>query len=432
MWSDSAPIGGRSALAQVVRHPVTLWVAFLAVHVILGQLALVTGKAPLGDVTTAYQPWAVHAVQTGSFPGIQTPWVYPIGALPLILAPLAAGEHGYLVGWLVLVLLFDAVAFAAMIRRRTRRRVAAAWWWLGFLMLLGPIAVSRLDALSVAIAIVGLVALTSRPRLATVLLTIATWIKVWPAAILAAMVVSMRQRWRIIGAAALSSVAIAVIALALGSGMNLFSFVGTQADRGLQIEAPISTPWMWAAGLRRPGNYIYYDQNILTFQVTGDGISTAIAVMTPMLLLAVVAVLLIGIRAVAAGRTATEVLPALSLALVTTTIAFNKVGSPQYVAWLAAPVIVGLILQGRAFRTAAILAAITAALTQIVYPVLYVYLLYAALPMIAVLTLRNLLFFVVLGWAIWALWTAGRSVEPGLGSRAHRTGQDRTEDRRRT
>ncbi|MEO6827278.1 MAG: glycosyltransferase 87 family protein [Microbacteriaceae bacterium] len=432
MSFDSAPISGRSALSRFLRSPVTLWVAFIAVHVVLGELALVTGKAPLGDVTTAYQPWAAHAVQTGSFPGIQTPWVYPIGALPAILAPLLAGEHGYVAGWLVLVLLFDAAAFAAVIHRRTRRRVAAAWWWLGFLLLLGPIAVSRLDALSVALAVVGLVAVASRPHLATVLLTIATWIKVWPAAILAAMVVSMRHRWRIIGLAALASAAIAAIAVALGSGPNVFSFIGTQADRGLQIEAPISAAWMWAAGLHRPGNYIYYDQKILTFQVTGDGIGTAIAVMTPLLLLAVVAVLLTGIRAAAAGRSATDVLPTLSLALVTTTIAFNKVGSPQYVAWLAAPVIIGLILRGKEFRTPAILVAATAALTQIVYPVLYVYLLYADLAMITVLTLRNVLFFVILGWAMWALWTAGRTVEPGPGLRAGRPRQDRTEDRRRT
>ena len=61
--------------------------------------------------------------------------------------------------------------------------------------------------------------------------------------------------------------------------------------------------------------------------------------------------LLIGIRAVRRGAPVTRILPELSLALVAAFIAFNKVGSPQYVTWLAAPVVIGLVYQGRGFRT---------------------------------------------------------------------------------
>ena len=42
------------------------------------------------------------------------------------------------------------------------------------------------------------------------------------------------------------------------------------------------------------------------------------------------------------GARATEVLPVLALALVSGLIAFNKVGSPQFMTWLAVPVILGL------------------------------------------------------------------------------------------
>lgn len=407
----SVSSNGRPAIGRFLGHPVTLWIAFLVVHLILGQLALTTGDVPLGDVTSVYKQWALQAEHGGPIVGIQTPWVYPLLALVPILAPLAAGDRWYAGGWLTMVLLFDAVAFAVVIFRRTPRRIAAAWWWLVFLLLLGPIAVSRLDTVTASIAIVAVLVLAARPRLATVLLTVATWVKVWPAAILAAMVVAMRCRWRILGTAVVTSVGIVAVGLVVGGGPNMLSFISAQADRGLQIEAPISTPWMWAAGLHLPGSFIYFDRNLVTFQVTGDGINTAVALMTPLLVLATLAVLLIGLRAVNGGRSMTRVLPALSLALVTTTIALNKVGSPQYLVWLAAPVIAGLVCQGRAFRTPAILVAVTAGLTQVFYPVLYDVLLNADLVLIAVLTIRNLMFFVLLGWALFSLWHDGRTVE---------------------
>ena len=215
-----------------------------------------------------------------SFPGIQTPWVYPIGALPLILAPLAAGEQGYLVGWLVLVLLFDAAAFAAMIRRRTRRRVAAAWWWIGFLILLGPIAMGRIDSITVPLAIVGVLFVVARPPGGGD-----------PAG----------RRHLDQGVAGGSAGRVGgglpatlahprggggdqrgdqAIALLLGGGANLFSFVGEQAARGLQVEAPISTS---GCGRRSPGSagtFVYYDRALLTWQVAGLGVDVASAMMT--------------------------------------------------------------------------------------------------------------------------------------------------------
>ena len=36
---------------------------------------------------------------------------------------------------------------------RRPRQLRAAWWWLGFLLLLGPIAIGRLDSVSVPIVI---------------------------------------------------------------------------------------------------------------------------------------------------------------------------------------------------------------------------------------------------------------------------------------
>ncbi len=400
-----------STLRRVAASPLSLWIAFLSVHLLLGGLALHGNGMGLGDVYLVYKPWAQLAAQGTSIVGVSTDWVYPFAALVPIMLPLLAGADNYVGGWLTLVLLVDAAAFAVLIGGRERRRLAAGWWWLAFLLLLGPIAVGRLDAVSVALAIVGLLWLTLHERAAVVTLTIATWIKVWPAALIVAAVIALRSRWRIVVTAAVTSLVIVIVPLIFGAGMHVLSFITAQTGRGLQIEAPVSTIWMWQAAFHVPDAVVYYDRDILTFQVTGAGSVTAASLMNPLLAVCSVVVALIGIRAVRRGTPVTRILPELTLALVSAFIAFNKVGSPQYVAWLAVPVVLGLVYQGRGFRIPAILVTVTAALTQLIYPYLYDWLLSVHPAMVAVLTVRNLMYFVVLGWAITALWRGPRGTE---------------------
>jgi hypothetical protein len=400
-----------SAVRRVAANPLTLWIAFLVVHLVLGWLAMHGDGMGLGDVYLVYKPWAQLAAQGTSIVGVQADWVYPFAALVPIMLPLLAGADNYVGGWLTLVLLLDAAAFAVLIGGRERRRIAAAWWWLAFLLLLGPIAVGRLDAVSVSLAIVGMLWLMLHERAAVVTLTIATWIKVWPAALIVAAVIALRSRWRILVTGVVTSLLIVIVPLIFGAGMHVFSFITAQTGRGLQIEAPVSTIWMWQAAFHVPDAVVYYDRDILTFQVTGAGSVAAASLMNPLLAVCAVVVALIGVRAVRRGTPVTRILPELSLALVSAFIAFNKVGSPQYVAWLAVPVVIGLVYQGRGFRTPAILVGITAALTQVIYPYLYGWLLAVDTGMVAVLTVRNLLYFVVLGWAIAALWRGKRGAE---------------------
>ncbi len=404
MGRDAAPTAARRLLAS----PFTLWIAFLLVHLLLGALALDQGKG-LGDVYLVYKPWAQLAAQGTSIVGVTTDWVYPFAALVPIMLPLLLGADNYVGGWLTMVLLLDAAAFAVLIVGREPRRIVAAWWWLVFLVLLGPIAVGRLDSVSAALAIVGLLWLTMHEKAAVAVLTIATWIKVWPAAIIAAAVVALRTRRHVIAVAAVTSLIIVIVPLIFGAGLRVLSFITMQTGRGLQIEAPISTIWMWQAALHVPGAIVYYDRDLLTFQVTGAGTTAAGALMNPLLALTAIVVALIGIRSVRRGTPYTRILPELSLALVTAFIAFNKVGSPQYIVWFAAPVIIGLVYQGRGFRTPALLVGAIAGLTQVIYPYLYDLLLNPQPAMVAVLTARNLLYFVLLGWTIAALWRGPRA-----------------------
>lgn len=378
-----------------------LWLGFAVVHLLLGALALYGYGVPMGDVTLVYSPWAQQTLGGGPIIGIDEPWVYPILALVPILVPAFFGFGFYDLSWLGMIVIVNAWAFATLIGHDAvgpARR--AARWWLLFLVLVGPIAVSRIDSVTVPLVIVALLWLGSRPRVAWVLLTCATWVKVWPAAVIAALLVTLTRRWQVLVTAVVASAAIVVVPLGLGAGWNLLSFVGKQGARGLQVEAPISTVWLWGAVFGQSGSRIYYDKILLTWQVVGPGVQTAEVVMTWLMAVSVAAILLLGVFAIRRSAAPVELLPPLVLALVACLIAFNKVGSPQFVTWLAAPVILGLVTSGRAFRTPAILVGVIAVLTQLVYPYLYGYLLSLAPPMVAALTVRNLLYFVVIGWAV--------------------------------
>lgn len=392
------------------------WGGFVVVHAWLGLLNLTGPGLPLGDVTYVYSFWMDQALVADFWVGIDSVWVYPVLALvPMLIATLGGTEQ-YSVTWLVMIVILNAVAFGFLTEwGRSRARLATAWWWLGFLALLGPIALGRLDSVTVPIAIVGVLLISARPRAAAIVLTVATWIKVWPAALLGAAVIALRTRRAIVLTGAVLSAGIVLIALAFGSGGNVFSFVGQQTGRGLQIEAPVSVPWLWQVAAGVPGTAIYYDQEILTFQVLGPGVEAASAVMTPLLAISVAAIALLGVRAVRRGVAGQALLPVLALALTTALIAFNKVGSPQFISWLAVPIVLGLVTsahgRGRSFRVPAGIVLVIAAVTQVVYPYLYDFLLAANPAMLAALTVRNALLFVLLGWAIRAILTARGSLE---------------------
>ena len=402
-----------SVLRSVVSNRVTLWIGFVAAHFWLGMLALYGPGFPLGDVVVVYKQWTDQIVMNDFWVGIDAPWVYPVLAIVPMLAAFALGPGLYASTWISIVMLLDAVGFAAITGWLTsRRRAGVAWWWIGFLVLLGPIAVARIDAITVPLAIVGVLLLATRPTAAGVVLAVATWIKVWPAALVAAVVISSRHRKDVVVAALGTTAVVVAVALLFGSGAHVFSFVTEQTGRGLQAEAPITTFWMWAAALGVPGTYVYYDTDILTYQVVGRGVDVAAAVMTPILAVVALGVAAVGIWAVRRGAAAADLLAPLALAIVTTLIAFNKVGSPQFISWLAVPVVLGLATKlagrGRPFAVPAAIVLLVAALTQSFYPYLYDELLSLNPVLLVILTLRNLLLFVLLGWAVRAVVLTGR------------------------
>ncbi|MDL5352638.1 DUF2029 domain-containing protein [Microbacterium sp. zg-YB36] len=402
---------------------VVLWVAFAIVHVAIARLGFVLPNEPMGDVYRVYQPWSACALWGGvegfcpagrEIMGITVPWVYPqLALVPMVLAWLFAWTGSYTVGWVVMVVLANAGAFALLVGRgRSRGRSGAAWFWLASIALLGPVGLYRLDGFTAALAVAGCLWLAGRPFVASALLAIATWIKVWPAALLAAAVITGRRRGPVVIGALVVSAVTLIVVVAGGGGAYAFGFVQGQTDRGLQIEAPVSAFYLWRAVLGLPGSQVFYDGGLLTFQVTGPQVDALIAIMTPLLAFAMIAVVAIGARKAWLGARYAVLFPPLALTVVMTFIVVNKVGSPQFASWIAAPLVLGLVLDRRRWRGPASLALVTVLLTQLVYPLLYAGVLTTAPLPIAVLTVRNALYLALLVWALVRLVRV--PVRPGI------------------
>ncbi|GAA1467428.1 membrane protein [Microbacterium thalassium] len=379
-----------------------LWIGFAVVHVLLVSVEFLTGRSAAWDVDQLYRWWADLVVAGVQIPGITEAWVYPAFALvPIMLARLLATVVDYTFAWAVLVTAVDALAFALLIgNAASRGRRAAAWFWLLAMTALGAVGVFRLDALTVPLAVAGGLWLVGRPWIGSALLAAATWLKVWPAAMLAAAFIAVRRRWAVLGGAVAVSALIVLAVVAAGGAPYLLSFVGDQTTRGLQIEAPVSTVYLWLAVLGDPGAWVYYDADMITFQITGPNVDPVIAAMTPLMAVAMLAVAALGAAAAWRGARFAALFPPLALSLVLAFIVFNKVGSPQYMTWLIAPLVIGLVLDRGHWRLPALATLFTLALTQLIFPWFYDTLLAVSPLMVAVITVRNALLVGLFGWTV--------------------------------
>ena len=381
-----------------------LWCSFLLVHALVAAMGWLYPSQPMGDVVLVYEPWSSTALSGGPIVGVTETWVYPqLALVPMLIAkilsmPLIAvlGVSGaYLIAWAVLVTVLDAVAFAVLIGRSpSQPRRTAAWFWIAALLLLGPIALYRIDAITVPVAVIAGLWLSRRPAAAAALLAVGAWIKIWPGALLLAAVVAARSRMRILLTALAVSAAVIALLLLLGADTEIFGFLTEQTGRGLQIEAVAATPFLWlaVAGSAR----IEYSFEILTFQIEAQGADAVGAVLTPLMAVLVVVVSVIGAVKAMRGASFPRLFPPLALSLVIALIVLNKVGSPQFQTWLIPPVILWLVLdRARAVGPAVIVLALCA-LTCLVYPLNYDALLRAEMLPVAILSLRNVLLVVAL------------------------------------
>ena len=391
-----------AALQERFMRRKSLWSCFALIH--LGFFVALSGLVFSGGVLSDirfYRQWAFDGLNDGIWQGISMDWVYPIGAMAPMLLAAVLGPALYQLAWFLIFTALNAAAVAVLIKPGTPSRYAAAYWWLAITALLGPVAVGRVDGLTAPLVIIGLLLLAARPVIASALLALATWMKVWPAAVILAVLVAWPRRLTLVLTGAAVSAVMAGIVAAGGGIHHLLSFVGAQGARGMQMEAPFTTPGLWQAILGGSNAYIFEDKLINTREVRGAMGEPVAALMMPLLAAAALAVVLLLIWALRRGADAGELLISGSLALVAAFIVFNKVGSPQFMLWLGAVVAVGLAWEGGSWRVPALLMLAIAPLTTLVYPMFYAALYNDLNVAVALaLTVRNVLLLVLFGWSL--------------------------------
>jgi hypothetical protein len=375
---------------------------FVVLHLLFLLLLIprIAGGETYGDVSL-YRQWAFQGLSQGNWQGVDVAWVYPIVALVPMVAAAAFGYSHYMLGWFLICVVLNFFALVALLRSKaTLWGWQSAYLWIVLTAILGPLVFSRVDGISAPIVVVGLVIASSRPTIASALLSTATWIKVWPAGVVLALVVVSKARLRVISAgAAVSAVAVFAV-ISHGGVANLFGFIQAQSDRGMQLEAPLTTPGLWQAVLGL-GTHVHPNFAIATMEIEGSFAKQVGNLMNPLLAVVVVLILVMIHLARRRGVGGQNLLTVGALALVSAMIVFNKVGSPQFMIWLIAVICVGAAFGGREWAVPVILVLAIAVLTTLVYPILYVQLYSALNPGVAaLLTLRNLLVIAVLGWAL--------------------------------
>ncbi|MFT2817571.1 glycosyltransferase 87 family protein [Leifsonia sp. A12D58] len=403
-----------------LQTPRGLITGFIAVHIVflVALLPVILTGRELGDLSL-YKLWAEEGMGAGIWQGINVEWVYPIGALvPIVFAALG-GPFLYQLLWFLLTTALNAIAVGALTEwGRNVKGYTAAWWWLAFSFVLSPVGLLRLEGLTAPLVIVALMLVARRPVAAAAILAIATWIKVWPAAVFLAVVVASKRRISIVLTGIAVTAGFVLFVWATGGIRFIAGFITMQSDRALQLEAPITTPWVWLAAFGHPDTYVYQNYAIATREVAGPGADIAAAVMTPLMFIAVAGVLVLMLLANRRAGDKTDLMLVGALALSSAFVVFNKVGSPQYMLWIAPVVAVGVAHSWQRWRTPAYVLLAIGVLTTLIFPVFYLPLVDGDPFALVLLTARNLLLIAVFAWSVRALWRMLRPAQSHISTTA--------------
>ncbi|WP_210064969.1 glycosyltransferase family 87 protein [Pseudarthrobacter sp. PvP004] len=402
-------------LASRMNSPRGLLWGFVVIHLVFLVFAAVLSlRGEAFSDTFIYRDWALAGFNDANLTGGPSPWVYPILALiPMGLAAVA-GPGPFFFLWVLLTTLLNGWAVLKLTDRgRRQEAIPAAWWWLVFVFLMGWLGFARVDGLTAPIVLVALVYGVTRPFVASVLLSVATWVKVWPAAVMLALFAVVRKRLHVVAAGIATTAVVVGLAAAVGAVPKLLNFLTQQGDRGMQLEATFTTPWLWLSVLGVGDSRMYMNTDINSMQVDGPGTAFMSVLMQPLLLLAAAAVAGLTFWALHQGKLnggvdRTELLLSGALTLVTAFIVFNKVGSPQFMVWLAPAVAVGLAHNWKEWRVPATMLIVIAVATYFIYPLFYDALSHNNPWMALVLTIRNVLLVVLFFWSARRLYSLGR------------------------
>ena len=390
-------------LAWLKALPTKFW--FVLLIALVAQLALIwVGTSigdPYSDVRYTYSAGANTFFQNGHILGINDPWVYPyIANIPIVLADWI-WPADYMTGWFILSVNVNMLLIAYLLGwGKQMDRAKGAWFLITCIFLTGPVALGRLEVFSLALTVLAVISyLKKRESLSMQFLSLATWIKVSPMAGIVTGFVTSDRRARFLLHMAIGTVSLVVIGLLLGGDQSLFSFISMQSGRGIQIESTVAIIWLIQMLLKVPGADVYYDNAIVTFQVTGFGVTEVASLMTLIQFGALAITIFLGFRAKRLGVDPNTLFAWMFLTATMDLLVFNKVGSPQYQLWIVGAVLFGILAKTANWKPMVWATILSSGITWLIFPIFYSSLLEGQPLGVALLVLKNIGLIFILVYA---------------------------------
>jgi hypothetical protein len=372
-----------------------LLLAAVALAVVYG---VATTIGPFSDITVNdLYVYGVYAdlLHAGQLPYLDFGFEYPpLAAIPLWLAgvpglddPTYAASFGVLMG----ICLVAAQQLAARLAGGGRAGVTVAWLLVAAPVLIGASLRTHFDALPIALALGGLLALTrERHALGFVLLGLGTMTKLFPGllAVIAIVWLLGRGDWRgaLRGGAIFAAVVVAISLPLAGAGyVDSFEF---HLDRPVQIE---STP---ASVLFALGGSDVTGTNLRPDRFKSNGLDGGHADSVERVFTFVLVLALWSIVWLASRRPEARHMVLCGFAALLAFVTLGKVFSPQYVIWLAPFAALALV---RGERAGALLTAAAIALTHVEFPSRYFDLINVKTDVVPIVAARNALLLLALG-----------------------------------
>ncbi len=366
--------------------------------------AVATTIGPFSDTTVndlfVYRSYA-DLLAGGHLPYVDFGFEYPpLAAIPLWLGGLAGRDEATYAVTFAVLMAGCAIAgqqVAARLAGDRRAGLTVAWLLALTPILIGASVRTHFDALPIAVALGGLLALArEKPALGFVLLGLGTMTKLFPGLLAVAAIVWLaargERRAAARGAAIFAAVVVLVSLPLSGAGyVDSFTF---HLERPVQIESTPATVLFALGGSQVTGT------NLRPDRFKSNGLDGGHARAVAGLFAAALAIALLVVVALAArGRDARH-LVLTGFAALLAFVALGKVFSPQYVIWLA-PFAALAWVWGQ--RAVAALTGAAVVLTHVEFPSRYFDLINEQTGVILVVAARNVLLLAALGLLLAAL-----------------------------
>ena len=366
--------------------------------------AVATTIGPFSDTTVndlfVYRSYA-DLLAAGQLPYVDFGFEYPpLAAIPLWLGGLAGRDEATYAVTFAVLMAGCAIAgqqLAARLAGDRRAGLTVAWLLVLTPILIGASVRTHFDALPIALALGGLLAVArDRPALGFFLLGLGTMTKLFPGLLAVAAIVWLagrgERRAALRGAAIFAAVVVLVSLPLSGAGyVDSFTF---HLERPVQIESTPATVLFALGGSRVTGT------NLRPDRFKSNGLDGGHARGVAALFAAALVMTMIVIVALAARRPDVRHLVLTGFAALLAFVALGKVFSPQYVIWLAPFAALAWVWGERAV---ALLCAAATVLTHVEFPSRYFDLINEKTGVILVVAARNAVLLVALGLLVAAL-----------------------------